>query len=122
MQAQQTKSRVVLDGVRPLTTFRERLTGLLGTTEQAEPVLITHCDSIHTFGMNYPLDVAFVSEEGIVLETRRLWPGKVAHCPNGSFVLEWPAGQGAWLKKGDKVALALLGEQRSAASAREEDE
>lgn len=112
MQALQSEGRVVLDGVRPLVGFRERLKGLLGTKVGAQPVVIMNCSSIHTFGMRYPLDVAFVSREGVVLKTKRVWPGHVVCCPHGSYVVERPACCGSWLREGERVGLALLGQGR----------
>ena len=90
----------------------ERLRGLLGTDADAEPVALVGCSSVHTFGMRYPLDVAFVSREGVVLKTKRVWPGHVVRCPHGSYVVERPACCGSWLREGERVGLALLGQGR----------
>ena len=46
--------------LRVLNSWAERVRGLLATDADAAPVLLTRCGSIHTFGMRYPLDVAFV--------------------------------------------------------------
>ena len=34
-------------------------------------ILLTPCFAVHTFGMRHPIDVAFVSRSGRVLELRR---------------------------------------------------
>lgn len=51
--------------------------GLLGRTHLAddEGLWIEPCDSVHTFFMKFPIDVAFVDREGIVVRTiARLGP------------------------------------------------
>jgi len=41
----------------------ERLRGLLGTGPDAHQVALLDCRSVHTFGMRYRLDIAFVDEQ-----------------------------------------------------------
>ena len=53
----------VLLEVAVLSTWRERLRGLLGTGPDAGPVMLALCSSVHTFGMRYSLDVAFVGDD-----------------------------------------------------------
>ena len=78
----------------------------MGTKVDAEPVVLVGCGSIHTVGMRYPLDVAFVSCEGLVLKTvRRVWPGTFVSCANARLVIERPAADGPWVSEGDVVAL-----------------
>lgn len=98
-----------LGPVRVLTGFLERLRGLLGTTRDAAPVLIMRCATVHTFGMRYALDLAFLSREGEVLRTEReVPPGRVASCRRAAHVLERPASRGWWPREGMRVALAVL--------------
>ena len=55
-----------------LTTWLKRLKGLLGTDEDADPVALVRCNSIHTFAMPYPIDIAFVDEQGLIVWKRKL--------------------------------------------------
>lgn len=59
-------------------SFLTRLRGLLGSPEprEGEGLLIVPCNSIHMFGMKYPLDVLFLSKENevvAILENIQPW-------------------------------------------------
>lgn len=87
-----------------LRTWRERLRGLLGTRADAGAVLIARCRSIHTFGMRYAIDVAFVREDGAVVGVRRALPaGRLASSRRASCVLERPASDGQWPAVGERL-------------------
>ena len=77
-------------------TFVTRLIGLLGTFTPLEKgvLVFTNCRSIHTFGMMYPIDVAFVNTSGRVLDVgTRIPPSKVLKGPADTHaVLEFPPG------------------------------
>lgn len=51
------------------TTSQQRRRGLLGRDQldSDEGMYIVPCEWIHTFGMRFPIDVAFLSKEGRVL-------------------------------------------------------
>ena len=90
--------------VKVLNSWAQRLRGLLGTGPGAEPVVLTRCTSVHTFGMAYAIDVAFVSETGEVVEVVRDFPpGKVVSDARASCVFERPAEQGDWLLAGEHL-------------------
>ncbi len=92
--------------VRVCTTFRERLRGLLGTGPQATPVLIERCRSVHTFGMRYALDLAFVERDGTVGRAcRNVEPGRLRSCLGAAYVLERPHALTAWFDVGDSVCV-----------------
>lgn len=44
------------------STFAQRARGLLGTQPRPELLMIAPCHSIHTFGMRYPIHIAFFDE------------------------------------------------------------
>lgn len=89
---------------RVLRTWAERLRGLLGTDSRARPVLIARCGSIHTVGMSYAIDVAFVGDGGEVLRSERALPaGRVRSCPGARCVLERPAREGPWPERGERL-------------------
>lgn len=50
-------------------TSRERRRGLLGRSglSNCEGIYLTPCEWIHTFGMKFPIDVAFLSADGQIL-------------------------------------------------------
>ena len=52
---------------RTLCGWGPRLKGLLGTSPDAEAVILVPCKSVHTYGMTYPIDVAFLGSSGEVL-------------------------------------------------------
>lgn len=95
--------------LRVLSTWAERLRGLLGTRSDAVPVLLTRCSSIHTYGMSYPLDVALVGELGEVLLVRRgLGSREVLSHPDARCVLERPAAPGPWPEEGEHLWVAAV--------------
>lgn len=58
-----------------------RAIGLLGrrVLGTEEGMLLAPCSSVHTIGMRFPIDVAFLDGEGCVLETHpALVPGRLA--------------------------------------------
>jgi uncharacterized membrane protein (UPF0127 family) len=61
--------------------------------DRAGPGLfVPNCRSIHTFGMLFPLDVAFLDADQRVIELRRdVPPGRIARCPGADAVLEIPS-------------------------------
>ena len=88
-----------------LSSWTERLRGLLGTGRDARPVLLVRCGSVHTFGMRYPIDLAFVGEQGEVLMVRRgVGPGHVCSCAGAECVAERPAvEEGEWPVEGEHL-------------------
>ena len=57
-------------------SWLRRLRGMLGRPEPGpgEGLMLTPCRAVHMFGMRYPLDVAFLDRDGIVVAT---YPGLV---------------------------------------------
>lgn len=81
--------------------FFARLRGLLGTSSNwgdgYRALLIPRCCSVHTFGMRYPLDIAFVDAQGTVLRSERnVVPGRLLSCKGACFVLERPSRLTNW--------------------------
>ncbi len=75
--------------------IRARLLGLaLLRRERAGPgLLIPRCSSVHTFGMRFALDIAFLDGDGRALrEVRGVPPFRVVGCRAAESVLELPAG------------------------------
>jgi len=104
---------VPLDGTRCLvaSNFVLRLAGLLNHASFAtgDALWLPRTASIHTFGMAFPLDVAFLSGDGVVLALHvPLSPGtRLSGPPGTKHTLELPAGSAArlGLKVGTVVTL-----------------
>jgi hypothetical protein len=93
---------------RALTRPLERLRGLLGTASDAEPVALVGCSSVHTIGMRYRLDIAFVGRSGTVLEVwRSVPPGRLLAHRRAWVTLERPHVRGSWLARGEMVRMTL---------------
>jgi uncharacterized protein len=76
---------------------RARLLGLSGLDrEQAGAgLLIPRCSSVHTFGMRFALDLAFLDRDGNLLATRRsVPPRRFAWQRGAAAVLELPSPSG----------------------------
>ena len=97
---------------RVLANPWQRLRGLLGTRRaglRAGLVLLTPCSSIHTCGMAYAIDVAFVSEEGVVVASLTgVGPWRLESAPGARHVLERPSSTGPWPQKGEQLWLFEL--------------
>jgi uncharacterized membrane protein (UPF0127 family) len=64
-----TREILLGDKVRTASTFLSRFVGLLGTAAiaEGEGLWIVPCRSVHTLGMRYPIDVAFLDARGVVV-------------------------------------------------------
>lgn len=100
--------------------FRDRLTGLLSRRSSDEILLIAPCHSVHTFGMGYAIDVAFVGREGRVLESyENVPPWRLRKCAGayavlGRRALEKDMSESSdedrvvsWFEKGDEIELCV---------------
>ncbi len=91
------------------TSMITRARGLLGTHAQwgdgNRVLVLIPCKSVHTIGMRYALDIAFVDRNGIVLRSERnVKPGRVLSCRGATFVLERPHGpRMSWPENGDGI-------------------
>src|SRR3954447_23767640 len=79
-------------------TFRARLMGLALVRHSQLPaghaLLLEPCSSLHTFGMRFPIDVAFADADGTVLRViRGVPPRRVRRCPKACVALEAHAGE-----------------------------
>lgn len=91
--------RSVLAGdavVHEASTLTARLLGLafLRRIPPGHALLIPDCRSVHTFGMRFPIDVAFLDERGRAIRVERaVGPRRVLACRGAFAVLEAPAGE-----------------------------
>lgn len=72
----------------------ERRRGLLGTGAVVGALWITRCPSVHMLGMRYPVDVAVLDRDGVVLHVAHLrpWTGLTRPRRGASATLEAAAG------------------------------
>lgn len=99
--------------VRELRGFFQKGRGLLGTGSDATPVLLRGCSSVHTFGMAYALDLAFVDGAGTVLRScENVGPGRIRTCGAARCVIERPHATSPWLKRGMRLALVSVNEEK----------
>src|SRR2546426_11138364 len=76
-------------------SIRTRWRGLLGRDHlpYGDCVLLRPCRSVHTVGMRFPIDVAFVDRDGVVLAVRE-------NVPRGWVTVRG----GGWRKRGGIAA------------------
>ena len=93
--ANQTNGRMLADRAEIAGTSAKRRTGLLKHTslEPGEGLWIVPCESVHTFGMKFPIDVVFLNRKKRVLKTRpAMAKSRIAFSLRAYSVLELPAG------------------------------
>lgn len=102
-------------GVVPVeiaASYRARRRGLLGRDGIAGALLITPTNSVHTFGMRFTIDVAYLDRSLTVLDVVTMRPGRLGMIrPRGRHVLEAAGGAMAqWgLRRGVRVAVDRQG-------------
>jgi len=77
------------------TSPLERMRGLLGRPplQVDQALLITSCSSIHTIGMKYPIDLAFLDKDWEIKKiVKSLVPWRMASSFGSNMVLEMPSG------------------------------
>jgi uncharacterized membrane protein (UPF0127 family) len=82
--------------VHEANTFASRLLGLafLRSLPSGHALFIPDCRSVHTFGMRFPIDVAFIDEWARPLRVERaVPPRRVLVCRAAFAALETPAGE-----------------------------
>ena len=83
-----------------------RRKGLLGRDHMEGALVLRRCRWIHTIGMRFPIDVAYLDEDGVVIKTMQMHRHRVG-VPvwRGDLVIEAEAGAFArWgLRVGDVI-------------------
>lgn len=99
------------------TSFFERCRGFLGVKyedsvtnndcEQSQVLCLIPCKSIHTFGMKFDIDVAFVDSTGLVLfSERNLKRRHFRSCKNARLVFERPSSpKNIWPYAGERIEM-----------------
>ncbi len=100
----------VIDAERVVlaTRLSSRLRGLLCSAPSNDLLLLLPCRDIHTFGMSYAIDVAFLDSHGVVVRAQRdVLPNRRLREPAAVAVLErYAVPRKEWLVAGDAVSLS----------------
>lgn len=92
-----SKETLLGERVEAAGSARARSRGLLGSRgwDGRDGMLLKPCRNVHTFGMRYPIDVAFLDRENRVLRAvRGLKPGRLSPLVlKARSALELPAGR-----------------------------
>ncbi len=102
-----TKDMVLCKNAYKADSMRARMRGLLGRASlaQDEALILDPCNSVHTFGMRFSIDVVFVSRAGKVVDIiSGLRPWRLSPLYFAArYAIEFPAGavQSVNLSKGD---------------------
>ena len=104
-----TQKTLLAKKVRYCNQFWSRLRGLLGTKQLGpeETCWIIPCNTIHTFGMRYPIDVYFLNRENKVIAIKKnLKPSRISPLYWKTYsVLEFKSGSPRSCKVGDRLTL-----------------
>ncbi|MCE9666270.1 DUF192 domain-containing protein [Myxococcus stipitatus] len=106
----ETRQKPLADQAERATTFARRFKGLMGVTQLAvgQGLHIQPCNSIHTFFMRIPIDVAFLDAQGrIVKQMLALPPWRTTSVYfQARSVLELPAGvlAASGTQEGDRLS------------------
>jgi uncharacterized protein len=98
----------VLAAAEVAGSFGDRTRGLLGKKGYEGAMVLPRTRSVHTFGMQFPIDVAFCDKEMVVVGVARLPPWRMSRPRRGCrSVVEAEAGAfERWgLRVGDKLDL-----------------
>jgi uncharacterized membrane protein (UPF0127 family) len=96
----------VLASADVLSSRRARATGLIGRHGVDGAVVLPNCRWIHSVGMRFPLDVAYLDGDGTIVKIARLKPHRIcAPVLQARTVIEAEAGSiGRWgLHLGDTI-------------------
>jgi hypothetical protein len=84
------------EAIEVASTAAQRVRGLLGRDclAEGEGLLFKHCSSLHTFFMQFPIDIVFMDASGRVLKaTAGVKPFRLVAAPlRAYFALELPHG------------------------------
>ena len=83
----------VLASIEVAQTRAEKAKGLLGRDGLDGALALPHCRCIHTLGMRFPIDVAYIDADNIVIKTHTVQRYRLAlPVPKAKLVIEAQAG------------------------------
>lgn len=86
-----SRGLVIASRILPAFDSASRRTGLLGRTElpESDALIIGPCNAVHTFRMQFAIDLLFVNRDGQVLKRVIALPrGRIAVCLRAFAVIE----------------------------------
>lgn len=95
------------------TSYRARTRGLLGRDHIDGAILLSPANSVHTFRMRMPIDVAYLDRHLRVIAVRTMRPGRLGMPrPQARHVVEAGVGaMGVWgMRDGARVEVVVAGE------------
>lgn len=98
----------VLASIDVAESFGQRFRGLVGRDSIDGAYAIPHCRWVHSFGMRFPLDIAFVGNDNVVIKISTLHRNRLSMpVPKARMVIEAKAGAfERWgLVVGDKLEI-----------------
>ncbi len=90
-----TRRAQIADRVQLAGVGRDRRKGLLGRTCQpsGEGLWIVPCEAVHTFGMQFPIDLVYLDRQKRIVKIRsNVGPWRISACMRAHSVIELPAG------------------------------
>jgi hypothetical protein len=90
-----TRQVVIASDLGIAKTSAQRRRGLLGRAclPHGEGLWISPCESVHTVGMRFPIDLVYVDRDNRVCKIRRdVRPWRISFCITAHSVIELPAG------------------------------
>ena len=92
----------------------KRLIGMLlgrGSSD-GECLVLRPCNDVHTLGMRWPIDIAFVDAMGRVMRSERgVSPGKRRFCSGAFAAVERKASSSKWVEVGEYLAWSIAPDQ-----------
>lgn len=94
-------------------TSQKRRTGLLKHTslEPGQGLWISPCESVHSFGMKFAIDVVYLDRQKKVRKLyRNMVPWRISACLSAHSVLELPVGviEATGTRQGDQLVFEQL--------------
>ena len=109
----ETRNIILAESAEIADTSGKRRKGLLGRDylPVGEGLWIVPCESVHTFGMKFPIDVLYLDRRKRVRKARKmLVPWSMSLCLFAHSVLELPAGmiERTGTRPGDQIIIKAL--------------
>ena len=103
-----TRQTVLADKLEVANQGETRRKGLLGRSvlEAGEGLWIKPCEAVHTFFMNFPIDLVYLDQQHRIRKVRKSVPAwRLSACLSASSVLELPSGciEATQSRRGDKL-------------------
>jgi uncharacterized membrane protein (UPF0127 family) len=90
-----TRRTLLADCLEVADKGPRRRKGLLGRKglSSGEGLWIVPCEAVHTFGMQFPIDLVYLDRKHRIIKTRsHVRPGRLSACLSAHSVIELPAG------------------------------